>query len=233
MKNRKGFSLVELITAMAVTTLLLGAVYMAVNSTQRHSIGIEGKIVAQQDAKAALDIMALEIAMASYDPGRTSDIWRAANDCASLAADQDYKGIQEATANALTIEMDLNSNGSTTDDNEIIRYNYVSSGSDRYVTRSTSCGNAMPFLGASLASGNPRNVLVINNDLNPVIPVFRYFNGEGTEIASTDLPASIPDIQRIVITLAVETEHIDPNTGQRKRLIYSTSVIPRNHVIKE
>jgi len=231
MKNQRGVTLIELIIAIAVTTLVLGAVYMAVNATQRHSTGIEGKVVAQQDVKAALDLMSLEISMASYNPGFTSDVWRAANDCANLSANQDYRGIQEATANTLTIEMDLNGDGDAGDDNEIIRYNYVADVNDRYITRATRCATAQPFLGARLASGDPRNVRVINSDYNPVIPVFRYFNGSGTEIGTANLPAGIPDIRRIEITLAVETEHIDPNTGQRKRLIYSTSVIPRNHVI--
>ncbi len=74
MKSQRGVTLVELIIAMAVTTLVLGSVYLAVNSTQRHSAAIEGKVVAQQDVKAALDLMALEISMASYNPGfsRTS-----------------------------------------------------------------------------------------------------------------------------------------------------------------
>jgi hypothetical protein len=83
--------------------------------------------------------------------------------------------------------------------------------------------------------GNPRAVRVINNTAgtgNTAIPVFRYYDGTGTEIAATALPAGIPDIRRIDITLAVETEGVDPNTNLRRRLIYSTSVIPRNHGIK-
>jgi len=232
MKNQRGVTLVELIIAMAVTTLVLGAVYMAVNATQRHSAGIERKVVAQQDVKAALNLMALEISMASYNPGFSSDLWRTANDCANLSANQDYRGIQEATANALTVEMDLDADGDTTGTNEKIRYSYNTTGEDRYIARAVGCGGEfISFLGARLASGDPRNVLVINNECNPVIPVFRYFDGEGAEIGTANLPADIPKIRRIVITLAVETEHIDPNTGQRRRLIYSTSVIPRNHVI--
>jgi len=238
MKNQKGFTLVELIVAMAVATLVLAAVYMAVNSTQRHSTGIERKVVAQQDVKAALDLMALEISMASYNPSFASDVWRNASDCTAAGVNE-YRGIQEATASALTVEMDLDENGNTTGTNEKIRYNYIATaGGDRYIARAVGCGGGfMPFLGDKVADGRPLNVRVINNDYNPVIPVFRYFNGSGTEIlvdgTATGLPARIPDIRRIEITLAVETEHIDPNTGERRRLIYSTSVIPRNHVISQ
>jgi len=46
----------------------------------------------------------------------------------------------------------------------------------------------------------------------------------------TNLPAQIPNIRRVEITLAAESEHIDPTTNQRRRLVYSTSVTLRNHV---
>ena len=89
-------------------------------------------------------------------------------------------------------------------------------------------------MGDTAASGNTRNVRVINGDAsiyNPVIPVFRYFDGDGIEIFPTAAnPAPIPNIRRIEITLAVETENPDLNNGQRKRMVYSTSVIVRNHV---
>jgi hypothetical protein len=49
------------------------------------------------------------------------------------------------------------------------------------------------------------------------------------EILPGTNPALIPDIRRIDITLVVDTEFVDPNTNQRRRMIYSTSVIPRNH----
>jgi hypothetical protein len=64
------------------------------------------------------------------------------------------------------------------------------------------------------------------------MPVFRYYDDTGNLLRPNfELPAAIPDIRRIQITLAIETEDIDPNTRQRRKLIYSTSVIPRNHAI--
>lgn len=238
MKDKHGFTLIELLVTMAVTTLLLGAVYMAVNSTQHHSTGIESRVLAQQDEKSALNLMALEIAMASYNPNFVTNLWINPPDgaaaCGAASTNQHYLGIQEATATSIAVEMDIRgtaagseSNGVLGNSNETIRYNYDTA--NQYITRATNCsGGNQPFLGDT---GTPRNVRVINQTLG--LPVFRYFDGSGTEIASASLPAAIPNIRRIVIILAVETEQIDPNTGQRKRLIYSTSVIPRNHVISQ
>ena len=246
MKEMRGFTLVELMIAMGVTVVLMVAVYMAVNAAQRHSSAIERKVTAQQDVKPALNLMAMEIGMASYNPNATRGNWLLASDCSTVSPNQTYLGIQEATANALTVEMDINADCTVDNDpicmrnysgnpnpNEAIRYNYDTV--NQYITRETNCGGGQPFLGDTAASGHPRTVRVINNTAgtgNAAIPVFRYYDGTGTEIFPTTADQTpIPNIRRIDITLAVETEDVDPNSNQRRRLIYSTSVIPRNHAI--
>ena len=253
-KQERGFTIVELLTAMVVTSFLLMAIYLAVNTTQRDSTAIERKVVAQADAKSALDIMALEIGMASYNANFEIEAWPAPGNsvstCAALGADQKLRGIRVATANTIVVAMDANDScknvsppsGCVGDGpNEIIRYDYnVITGADRYITRETDCGGGQPFLGDSIASGRPRNVIVNNADLDPVIPLFRYFDGSGNELIPGTATltgtarrlnnATIPDIRRIEITLAVLTA--DPDTqGVRRQLFYSTSVIPRNHAI--
>jgi len=231
LKRINGFTLVEVMVAMAVGMVLLAGVYMAVNSTQRHSTSIERRVTAQQDVKPALDIIALEIGMASYNPTFAPNLWvTPSGTCLGTAANQSYRGIQEATANSIVVEMDIgpggDGDGMMGDPNEVIRYNYDTA--NQYITRATNCAGGQPFLGDTVAGR--KTVRVINNTLG--IPVFRYFNGQGAEIAGAGLPAGIPNIRRIEIVLAIETEDIDANTGQRKRLIYSTSVIPRNHAIQ-
>lgn len=240
MKKENGFTLVETIVALFIGSLMMLAIYQVVDSAQRSSTGIERKVTAQQDARAALELMAMEIRMASFNPNSTTGNWVQGNNCTTVSGNQNYLGIQEATATSITVEMDMNEDCTENNDplcmrpagnpNEIIRYNYDAV--SRYITRSTQCGGGMPFLGdsdANAATGIPKTVRVINNELNPVIPVFRYYNGSGTEIASP-VTALMPDIRRIEITLAVETELVDPNTNARRRMIYSTSVIPRNHI---
>jgi prepilin-type N-terminal cleavage/methylation domain-containing protein len=235
MRDDRGFTLVELMVAMGVTMGLLVAVYMAVNSAQRHSSGIERKVTAQQDVKPALDLMAMEISMASYNPTFATNLWvNPTGACIASSTNQNFRGIQVATVNSIVVEMDISGSspagdgdGMLGDPSEVVRYEYDTA--NLYITRETNCGGGQPFLGDKATSGNPRTVRVINNTLG--IPVFRYYDGTGTDI-SAGLPAGIPNIRRIDIVLAVETEHVDPNTNQRRRLIYSTSVIPRNHGIQ-
>jgi type II secretory pathway pseudopilin PulG len=242
LKNSTGFTLVEVLFAITIGLLLLGAIFVAVQSGQRSSVAIEAKTTAQQDVRAALELMALEIGMASYNPTFASNsvIWAdltttAGQNCSVLTSapsNPPWKGFREVTANSITIEADINGDGilgSAGQPNEVIRYVYVTAGGEQYITRCTCCttsstgSGGQPFLGNTIASGMQRVVRVINNTLN--IPVFRYFDGRGVETAT------IENIRRIDITLAIETNAIDPNTGQRRRMIYSTSVIPRNHAI--
>jgi len=228
--NSRGFSLIELIVAMATGLVILGAIYAVTEMGQRTSVAVERKVVAQQNARAALDIMALEIGMASFNPTFASNIWvdgPSTGTCGNIAINQTYRGIQEATANSITVEMDIGQSSAIKDDsNEIIRYNYDTG--NKYITRSINCGGAYAFLGAQ--SGNPREVRVVNNTAS--VSLFRYYDGTGAELVpGTDLPASIPDIRRIKITLVVDTEAMDRSLNRRRRTISSTSIIPRNHAI--
>ena len=226
MRNKKGFTLVELLAAIGVGIIMLAAIYTAVTVGYRSSVAVERKVTAVDDARTALELMSAEIRMASYNPNFGLALWRNPAVCNAQSPNQVYRGIQTATANSIMAQMDISENTTIGDNaNEIIQYTYDAA--NERVTRGTNCGPAQPFLGDTAASGNPRTVLVRNAAAG--IPVFRYFNGSGAEILAASLPASIPDIRRIDITLVVDTEFVDPNTNLRRRMIYSTSVIPRNH----
>lgn len=239
MGNSRGFTLIEVLIAVAVSLIMLFAVGAAIESASRSSGGIERKVTAQQDVRAALELMAMEIRMASYNPtfANNNAIWRNPATCAGITGNPLWRGMQVATANSITVEMDIadgaggDGQGVLTENNEIISYNYVSAGADRLITRNTNCGGAQPFLGDFVASGNPRTVRVINADLG--VPLFRYFDGQGTlwaiDTATGANIAQIPNTRMIEITLAVETDEINPDTMQRRRMIYSTREILRNH----
>jgi type II secretory pathway pseudopilin PulG len=226
MKKENGFTLVEIIFALFCGLALMGAIYMALISGQKSSMALDSKVTALQGTRAVIETMAMEVSMASFNANFASNLWRDPANCGALSPNQAYKGIQLATGTSLTVEMDLNENGIIGDiPNEVVAYVYDIP--SQRITRSVNCGAATSFLGD--VPGNPRSERVINNTL--LIPVFRYFNGLGVEIPAASLPAETANIRRIQITLAVETEDVDPNSHQRRRMTYSTSVIPRNHAI--
>jgi type II secretory pathway pseudopilin PulG len=232
MKKPAGFTLTEVLISIFVGMVIIAAIYAAVVASQRSTVNIERKVVAGQDARAALELMALEIQMASYNPTYATGMWREPVNCTG-SGNQNSRGIQTATDSSITVEADINGNGGVLNSgspninpNEIITYTYDAV--NQYITRESGCGGNQPFLGDRPTSDAPRSVRVINT---AAVPVFRYFNAQGAEILPAALPAGIPNIARIDITLWVETEDKDASSGLRRRMIYSTNVIPRNHVI--
>jgi prepilin-type N-terminal cleavage/methylation domain-containing protein len=248
LSRKKGFTLVEILFALFISLLLLATVYFAVTTAQRSTTGVEIKVVAQQDVRAILEAMTLEIAMASYNPTFNPTLWREPTNCTNLAPgpsspppNQDCRGIQLATSNSLSIEMDLDGNsqifqmGSPVDENEIITYTYDMK--NQRITRRVNCGEETSFLGD--LAGSAKSVRVVNDsnenkmyDQGADIPLFRYYDVTGAEILETKLPGDIPLIRRIDISLSVDTEEVDPNTRARRRMTYITSVVPRNHAYR-
>jgi prepilin-type N-terminal cleavage/methylation domain-containing protein len=267
MERERGFTLIEILFALFVGLILMGAAYVAMISGQQTSTGVERKVAAQQDIRAALQAMSLEISMASYNPNVFGGFWHNLNEALGSATpvscaasgDQTFKGIREATATRLVLEMDNNENRQVGDAaGEIVVYEY--NPGKQYITREVPvCGaprllaNAQSFLGEDQVTGLPRAVRVINNNLeNPArnivngagaVAVFRYYDGIadssnplkffGTEVYPGTNQAVIPNIRRIDIILAVETDEMDPSTKARKQMTYSSSVLVRNHALSQ
>ncbi len=231
-RNQNGVTLVELLIVIALGAILLAALTFALRSGLQSTTGIQIKTSAQEDSRLALQIMQIEIGMASYNPLLKADsaFW-VTNACAG-SSNQQYRGIQEATANSLTIAMASGPGAGGADwvgddPNEVIRYVYDAA--NMRITRATNCGGGQPFLGEDPLAGRPREVRVVNNGLG--LPVFRYFDGQGAELAAP-VTANIPNIRRIEITLAVQTNEVNPMTNTRNSMIYSAIVTPRNHAVE-
>ena len=147
-----GFSLVELMIAMAVGLVVLGAMY-SVFTVQNKTFGNQEEIVAmQQNVRAGMDMVTREIMMAGYNPtGGTPE-----------------PGIVTAGADSITFTMDITNTGGTgspdglTDGpNEYITYDlYDSDGIQALGRRSTSGANRQPVaenissLGFTYGTGN-------------------------------------------------------------------------------
>jgi prepilin-type N-terminal cleavage/methylation domain-containing protein len=238
LNDSRGFTLTELVMAVAVGLVLLAAVMTAIVSGQRSATGIERKVTTNQDARAALEIMAAEIRMASFNSTFEPNLWRNPGDC-SVSGNQNWRGIQEATATSITVEMDIESPNPSTvcgdTSGEIIRYEASSHGITRHLITCVSGVrnlDSQPFLGPIAGHPEVRTVECVNCDFGHALPVFRYFDGTGAEILHANLPNDIPRIRRIEIALLVRSADIDPNTGRQRQMAYSTSVMPRNHGIQ-
>jgi len=233
--RRRGFTLVELLIAMAAGTVIIAAVYSAMNLALRFSANTDRKVISQQDTRAVLDLMAMEIRMASYNPLNTTNTWSNIDPSLTCvpsltAAPITYKGIKSADASSIAVAMDLSGPSNVPSgfigdaNNEYIKYSYDEAST---LTRSVSCGTPTAILGGSAPFSNVRNTV---NGVT-IVPLFQYFDKND---ALLTVPVSIPDIRRILITIVTDTAANDTTqagTPRPRRMIYSTSVIVRNHAL--
>ncbi len=242
--NKKGFTLVEMLTAMVVGTLVVAAAYGVMMMAQSTSANLDRKVTTQQDSRAVLDLMAMEIRMASYNPTQNNLLWQTTPFCwgnvVPVATPLYRRGIIVANANQLAFVMDLGGPPGPTSNipsgvigdanNEYIMYSYDGVAT---LTRATAgpagCGAPQDLLGGTAPFTLVRNAAA-------GVTMFRYFNFADQEITATVNNSSnpingIPAIRRILITIASETQAIDTRTGIPRRVVYSTNLIVRNHVL--
>jgi type IV pilus assembly protein PilW len=71
--NKKGFTLLELVIAMAVSTIVMAAIYSTYQAQLRSHVTQQALVEMQQNARAAMFAMEREIRMAGYDPSGNAD----------------------------------------------------------------------------------------------------------------------------------------------------------------
>jgi len=179
-KNQKGFTLIELLVAMGLSLLFLGAAY-SVFRVQTHTIKAqEFKMEAQEDARAALDMMVREIRNLGFFPTLTA--------CTTVPTNNN--GIIAATANNFQFVYDANgdgdcadtvASGAGADENVIYAWDNVTFNITRNI------GNGPQ----DLTAGNVTNA------------AFLYFDGGGAPTAD------LASIRRVSITLTVQSRSTD------------------------
>ena len=109
-----GFTLVEVVLALALSTLTIGVIYQLYLSQFKNQAVRENILDMQQQARAALDLVSRELKMAGFDPRGVNRDALKGNDFFGIAFD----------LNELRIKADLNGNGVPADSHESIVYSH-------------------------------------------------------------------------------------------------------------
>jgi len=196
--NDRGFTLVELMIAMAVGMIVLGAVYALFTVQSKHLANQELLTEMHQNARIALEMMVQEISMAGYNQTKnpaTIPVPRCTN--ALVAAGTPCVGITNAAVNTISFATDLNGNGDTTagtaNPNENIVY-------DRYYSTTSPAG--VYSLGRA-SNGSKQPVVEYVKSLK-----FVYYY-DGTIQPTT--PDNLANIRRVKITIVTRTAKEDPS----------------------
>jgi type IV pilus assembly protein PilW len=114
LRNRKGFTLLELLIAMALSVILMAAVYSTYYSQQKSYLVQEQLAAMQQNLRAAMFYMERDIRMAGYDPTRKAGVGITTADDDSISFTEDTDG--DATPPFQSVTYILNDNDADGDD---------------------------------------------------------------------------------------------------------------------
>jgi len=135
-RNNLGFTLLELMIAMVIASIVAAAIMMSFDSQQKTQVNQQLVVEMQQEARAALYLMQQDIRMAGYD-----ETWEDANtdgvddnratdgidnDCVggdgNPGEDNDISGIVKAAPHLIQIRLDENSDANFCGVNDQITY---------------------------------------------------------------------------------------------------------------
>jgi len=194
MPNNKGFTLVELMISLAMTGIIIAAVYSVYTLQQKTHTAQDQVVEMQQNIRAATMIMEQELRMAGYDPTSDADATFTAATVAGFGFGQDITD---------TAGTDTDGDGKLDGPNEIIGYGFaagdanndgfVDAGGVSALGRSTGFGALQPIA---------ENIQAIE---------FFYTVEDGTQTTSPVADGfSLSDIRTITISILARTAWQDP-----------------------
>jgi prepilin-type N-terminal cleavage/methylation domain-containing protein len=123
--NKQGFTLVELMIAMAISLITMGLIYNGYKTQQEAHTNERLTVDMQQNARSTLAFMRREIRMANYNPWAWDGLDNDGNGSPDDAAELNrVRGFQTVRVDQLNFTLDLNSDGDDSDANENITYGF-------------------------------------------------------------------------------------------------------------
>jgi len=206
LQNQKGFTLAELMVSAGLSLAVLAAIY-GLFRAQTHTIrGQEGRMEAHEYAMSVLDIMVREIRNTGYFPTGTA--------CATTPANT--AGIIAATAQSFRLVYDTNGDGACEED---VSFTYDAA--NQNILRN----------GATLTDGNATAVqfTYYPQQTSGTAPAPYCFSAGNPTGCSGDLAANLSAVQKITISITVQSKNTDAQFGGQSSITMSSSADLRNH----
>jgi type IV pilus assembly protein PilW len=175
-KDKRGFSLIELLVALAIMSIVSGAIYsvFSVSSRSYTTQGVTADV--QQSVRAAMEVMLQDIRTAGLDPTASGNF-----------------GIELAEATKLrftsdSIDAGLDDFNGELDDTNSERITYVLQGTqlNQILYETTASENSQPLI----------------SDMQNL--TFTYFDADGNDLGSPVPALQLADIRTINISITVE-----------------------------
>lgn len=201
--REKGFTLIEILIALAIMSIVTTAIYQLFINQQKTWVSQDLLTEMQQNSRVSIDTISRDLLMAGY--GVTTAV---ETDSATTASNATQIAIRYKDPN---------------DSNNIKRIMYWMDATKNVLYRKED--TASPNAESSLDSGSPGRAWSAGQPLADHVTAltFTYFNQNGDVLA---MPPS--GAYRIKVSLKVRTSRKDPVTLDWKYLILSTDARPRN-----
>lgn len=182
---QKGFTLIEILIAMAISGFMLMAVYGAFSTQQTHYTAQEQVAEMQQNIRSGLDTMVREIRMAGYDPSTTAGA-----------------GITTANANSITFTYVTDNDG--IDNDNVDEDNDSNTGVDEPNEMSTLQYNTYDAFGDGDGDLGRRSGAALNTIAENIDGLeFEYLDGTGNNTAT------LGKIESVRITILARANNPD------------------------
>ena len=206
-------SLIELLVASLVILMLLGAVYSVLFQTQATIESQQDMMDLRQQARVAVNQMAIELRMAGYDRGNLTESFMIADtDQIVFVADIDAGSAEIPCGAAFE-----NAAGGGA---ERIDYHLIAG----WLVRTVDCWDGNSWTNEYTDQRLASNVLNLE-------PIFRYLDGDGNAlvVAAGGLTAAQRALVRsIIVTLVLEDPDIQVIKGEQVRYRMETQLGVRN-----
>jgi type II secretory pathway pseudopilin PulG len=217
-QSGSGFSLVEMLIACALTTVIMGAIFAQIIQGQQNSTAEQAKLDLFQESREFMDQMARDLRASGYPNTRnfTTD-----PNTPAEQSPQEAIGLVKMDVGQLWFESSIDGSGNVS----VIHYNLVTTGTNcPCLTRSQT-----PKITADPLTGQTEtNQTEVQNVLNGSTsdPIFQAYFADGTAVS---LPIDITNnamanINSIFVTLKVQSPYPDPRTGQKPTMTLVSTV---------
>ena len=217
-KSQAGFSMIEMLVALAITMVIMGVIFGQIIQGQQYSVAQEAKLDLFQESRQFMDQMSRDLRSAGYPNTRNFEA-----DPVSPAQDspQEAVGLVKLDTGELWFESSVDGSGNVS----VVHYKLISTGSGcPCLVRS----QTPKVSGDPLTGQGETDQTEVQNVLNGTSsdPIFQAYYADGTAVT---LPIDITNnamanINSIFITIKVQSPYLDPQTHQKPTMALLSTV---------